>query len=140
FAGHGNPSKFIRNPSSDVAYINNDANTCSNTNTTSLIYAFACTTTPIDQNDNNIGEILIKRNNSGAIGYIGGMRITWYFEHDTKLEKLNRGNAKLFWKEFFVEKKFQQGKALWYSKVAYMNSNYFNNPSVSMRLEYERKN
>ena len=140
FAGHGNPSKFIRNPSIDVAYINSDANTCSNANMTSLIYAFACTTSPIDQNDNNIGEILIKRNNSGAIGYIGGMRITWYFEHDTKLEKLNRGNSKLFWKEFFVEKKFQQGKALYDSKVAYMNSNYFNNPSVSMRLEYERKN
>jgi len=140
FAGHGNPFKFIKNPSSNVAYANGDANICNNTNATSLIYAFACTTAPIDQNDNNIGEILIKRNNSGAIGYIGGMRTTWYFEHDTKLEKLNRGNAKLFWKEFFGEKKFQQGKALYDSKVAYMNSNYFNNPSVSMRLEYERKN
>jgi hypothetical protein len=140
FAGHGNPFKFIRNPSGNLAYSNTNAEVCSNLNMTSLIYAFACTTSPIDKNDNNIGEILIKKNNSGAIGYIGGMRITWYFEHDTKLEKLNRGNAKLFWKEFFEEKNFQQGKALFKSKVAYMNSEYFDNPSVSMRLEYERKN
>jgi hypothetical protein len=140
FAGHGNPFKFIRNPSNDVAYTSNNAIISNNSNMPSLIYAFACTTSPIDQNNNNIGEILIKRNNSGAIGYIGGMRITWYFEHDTKLEKLNRGNAKLFWKEFFTEKKYQQGQALYDSKVAYMNSDYFDNPSVSMRLEYERKN
>ncbi|MFX0040937.1 MAG: C25 family cysteine peptidase [Promethearchaeota archaeon] len=140
FAGHGNPFRLIRNPSEDEAYTNSDANVCNNLNMASLIYAFACTTSPFDKNDNNLGEILIKRNNSGVIGYIGGMRITWYFEHDTKLEKLNRGNAKLFWREFFEEKNFQQGKALYNSKIAYMNSDYFDNPSVSMRLEYERKN
>ncbi len=140
FAGHGNPFSFIRNPSNGIAYTNINAQTCSNSNMSSLIYAFACTTSPFDQNDNNIGEVLIKRENAGAIGFIGGMRITWYFEYDTNLEKLNRGNAKLFWKEFFENKMFQQGRALYDSKVAYMNSDYFNDPSVSMRLEYERKN
>ncbi|MFX1487573.1 MAG: C25 family cysteine peptidase [Promethearchaeota archaeon] len=140
FAGHGNPFKFIRNPSNDLVYSNINADACTNYIMTPLIYAFACTTSPFDMNDNNIGEILIKRKDSGAIGYIGGLRITWYFEHDTKLEKLNRGNAKLFWKEFFDKQKFQQGKALYDSKVSYMNSEYFENPSVSMKLEYERKN
>ena len=140
FAGHGNPFNFIRNPSNGIAYTNINAQTCSNSNMSSLIYAFACTTSPFDQNDNNIGEVLIKRGNAGAIGFIGGMRITWYFEYDKHLEKLNRGNAKLFWKEFFEEKKVQQGKALYDSKVAYMRSDYFDDPSVSMKLEYERKN
>ncbi len=140
FAGHGNPYRFLRNPSGGVAYTDSNADSCNNINMTSLIYAFACTTAPIDQNDDNIGEILIKKECSGAIGYIGGLRITWYFDSDTNLEKLNRGNAKLFWKELFEEKKFQQGKALYDSKVTYMNSDYFDDPSVSMKLEYERKN
>lgn len=140
FAGHGNPNNFFRNPSGGIAYTNSDAAICNNSKMPSLVYAFACTTSPADQNDNNIGELLIKKDNAGAIGYIGGWRITWYFEDDASLEKLNRGNAKLFWKEFFEENTFQQGKALYDSKVAYMNSDYFDSPSVSMRLEYERKN
>ena len=140
FAGHADPFKLNRNPSNDVAYTNNDAKFSNNSNKTSLIYVFGCTTSPIDQNDNNIGEILIKRDNLGAVGYIGGLRLNWYFDHDTNLEKLNRGNAKLFWETFFEKKKFQQGRTLYDSKVSYMNSPYFDNPSVSMRLEYERKN
>ena len=83
---------------------------------------------------------MIKKSNTGAIGYIGGLRVTWYFEYDTYLEKLNRGNAKLFWKEFFQEKKFQQGKALYDSKVSYMNSDYFERGEASMSQEWQRKN
>jgi len=33
-------------------------------------------------------------------------------------------DAKLFWEEFFLNKKFQQGRALFDSKVAYINSDY----------------
>jgi hypothetical protein len=140
FAGHGDPYRLIRNPNGANVYTHLYANVSSNLNMSSLVYAFACTTSPYDQNDDNIGEILLKRKSAGAVGYIGGMRITWYFENDPNLEKLNRGNAKLFWKEFYENKKFQQGRALYDSKVAYMNSAYFDNPSVSMDLEYERKN
>lgn len=140
FAGHGDPYRLIRNPNGAIGYTHLDANASSNLNKPSLVYAFACTTSPYDQNDDNIGETLLKRKDAGAVGYIGGMRITWYFENDHNLEKLNRGNAKLFWKEFYENKKFQQGKALYDSKVTYMNSAYFDNPSVSMDLEYERKN
>ncbi len=140
FAGHGDPYRLIRNPNGANAYTHLDANLSSNLNKPSLVYAFACTTSPYDQNDDNIGELLLKRKDAGAVGYIGGMRITWYFENDHNLEKLNRGNAKLFWREFYENKKFQQGKALYDSKVTYINSAYFDNPSVSMDLEYERKN
>ena len=107
----------------------------------SLIYGDACSTSPYDLNsyDNNIGENLIKKANSGAIGYIGGLRKNWYLPDDYKLEKLNRGNAKLFWKEFFQEKKFQQGKALYDSKVSYITSDYYTEGSGSLNYDYERK-
>jgi hypothetical protein len=55
------------------------------------------------------------------------------------LEKLNRGNAKLFWKEFYLNKKFQQGRALYDSKVAYMNSEHFTSDFGSTELDFERK-
>jgi len=104
-----------------------------------LFYGDACTTSPYDI-DGSIGELLIKRPAAGAIGYIGGMRVTWYFEDDGDLAMLNRGNAKLFWEEFFEEKKFQQGKALYDSKVAYMESDHFTEGWGSLDQEWERKN
>ncbi|MFW9951360.1 MAG: C25 family cysteine peptidase [Candidatus Thorarchaeota archaeon] len=138
FAGHGNTIHFT--DASGVYYSNSDALSSSNFNMSSLIYADMCTTSSYDQGDTSVGERLIKRPYSGAIGYIGGLRVTWYFEGDLNLEKLNRGNAKLFWEDFFEEKKFQQGKALYDSKVSYLNSDYFNQPSVSTEQEWERKN
>ena len=138
FAGHGDPT--VISSDSTTIYNNSDALSISNNNMTSLFYIDACTTAPYDKINNSIGEILIKRPDSGAIGYIGGLRVNWYFRYDTNLEKLNRGNAKLFWKEFFENKKFQQGKALYDSKVAYMNSDYFTRGETSMDYEWERKN
>ncbi|MBA7677852.1 hypothetical protein ES703_86118 [subsurface metagenome] len=138
-AGHGDPTSYYRNPS-QVGYTTSDANISSNNHNPSLVYLDACSTSSYDYNDNNIGETLIKRINSGAIGAIGGLRITWYYENDDNLEKLNRGNAKLFWREFFLNKKFQQGRALYDSKVAYMNSNYYIYGLGSTALDYERKN
>ena len=88
----------------------------------SLFYAFACTSSSYDKNDNNIGEILIKRADAGTVGYISGLRVTWYAENDTNLEYLNRRNARLFWNSLFNQSYFQQGKALFESKVDYINS------------------
>ena len=142
FAGHGAYNQLA--DSVGRVYSNNDASSASNYLMPSLIYADACTTAPYDFNDNNLGEILIKKDQSGAIGFIGGLRVTWYFSadlnFDPNFEKINRGNAKLFWKEFFQEKKFQQGRALYDSKVAYINSEYITSGSSSMDLEYQRKN
>jgi hypothetical protein len=136
--GHGAPDRYT-----DISltyYTSADALSIANINKSSLIYSDTCTSSSYDMNDDSIGEILIKRNNSGAIGYIGGLRLTWYFQYDTNLEKLNRGNSKLFWQEFFQEKKFQQGKALYDSKVAYLNSDYFQRGETSIQREYQRKN
>ena len=139
FAGHGDPTRFT-DASSFTFYNNTEALLISNINMPSLLYADACTTSSYDQGDNSIGERLIKRPLAGTVGYIGSIRVSWYFDFDANLEKLNRGNAKLFWKEFFDEKKFQQGRALYDSKVTYMNSDYFKRGDASMVQEWQRKN
>ncbi len=138
FAGHGAYNQF--GDDGGQVYSSSNANSASNAYMPSLIYADACTTSPYDYNDNSIGEILIKKDQSGAIGFIGGLRVTWYFTDDPNFEMINRANAKLFWKEFFQERKFQQGKALYDSKVAYINSDYYTKGLGSTDLEYERKN
>ena len=139
FAGHADPTVFT-DASGSSYYTNTEAQLSSNNYMPSLLYADACTTSSYDKNDNSIGELLIKRPLAGAVGYIGAIRVSWYFDYDTNLEKLNRGNAKLFWKEFFEEKKFQQGRALYDSKVTYMNSDYFKRGAASMGQEWQRKN
>ncbi len=140
FAGHGAYNQLA--DQRGRVYDNSDAFSASNANMPSLIYADACTTAPYDINnrDDNLGEILIKKDSSGAIGFIGGLRVTWYFSEDPNLEKTNRGNAKLFWEEFFQNKKFQQGRALYDSKVSYINSDYFTTGAGSLNNDYERKN
>jgi hypothetical protein len=137
FAGHGTDAQF-----SDVVstyYTSSDSAVSANDYMPSLFYVDACSTSTYDTNDNSIGEILIKRALGGAIGYIGGLRTTWYFQYDENLEKLNRGNAKLFWKEFFQEKKYQQGRALFDSKVSYLMSDYYTQGSGSIQKDFERK-
>jgi len=138
-AGHSDPTK-ITDDSGETYYNNADALSSYNVNMPSLFYADACTTSSYDKGDNSIGERLFTRADSGAIGYIGGLRVNWYYDYDEELEKLNRANAKLFWRAFFAEKKFQQGRALYDSKVEYMNTNYFVRGDASMIQEWQRKN
>ena len=141
-AGHGDNydvySRLL--PTSAKIYDVNDARNIGNINMPSLVYIDACETSSYDKNDDNLCELLLNATHAGAIGVIGGLRLTFYYDDDTNLEKLNRGNAKLFWKEFFVGKKFQQGKALYDSKLAYMNSDYFNRGAATMNEEWQRKN
>ncbi len=139
FAGHGAPNRFI-SESGNIVYSSSNAGSSSNTNMPTLFYGDACTTSSYDYGDNNIGEILIKRQDAGAIGYIGALRATWYFEQDLDLEMLNRGNCKLFWKAFFINKSYQPGKALYDSKVEYLKSDWFQYSNINMSLEWERKN
>ena len=126
FAGHGSDGAFS---DADIYVFRQspplytDASSVNNENKTFLIYSDACSTAEYDQ-DGSIGEILIKNPLAGAIGYIGGLRDTYYLQEDTELEKLNRGNAKYFWMEFFENDKYQQGRALYDSKATYVNSEY----------------
>lgn len=143
-ASHGGPHIF--SGMGGTIYTKDNALNSNNINMPSLIYGDACTTSSYDiesgiYQDSSIGEILINQSNRGAIGYVGALRVTWYYTNDYELEMLNRGNAKLFWKEFFVEKKFQQGRTLYDSKVTYMNTDYFkNNRLLPKHAEADRKN
>ena len=137
-AGHGSPTNYYIDPYT-TGYNYDDAKSSSNTHMPSLFYLDACSLSSYDIYD-NIGEALINRTDAGAIGVIGALRVSWYFEDDENLEKLNRGNAKLFWKEFYENKKFQQGRALYDSKVSYINSDYYTKGDGSTIYDFERKN
>jgi len=139
FAGHGAPNIFTSRNGPTI-YTNIDAKNAANNNMPTLFYADACTTSSFDVGDSSIGEELIKRESAGAIGYIGALRTTWYFEQDLDLEMLNRGNCRLFWKVFFINKSYQPGKALYDSKVEYLKSDWFKYSNINMSLEWERKN
>ena len=136
FAGHGRDTRFSDYVS--TYYTSGDSAVSANDYMPSLFYVDACSTSTYDLNDNSMGETLIKRTLGGAIGYIGGLRVTWYYQYDVNLERVNRGNAKLFWKEFFQQKKFQQGRALYDSKVSYVNSDYYRRGLI--HPDAERKN
>jgi hypothetical protein len=138
-AGHGSYNTYYIDPST-IGFTTSDAASTSNDYMPSLVYIDACSTSSYDANDGNIGETLIKKIDGGAIGVIGGLRVTWYFEDDIKLEKLNRGNAKLFWEEFYQQEKYQQGRALYDSKVSYISSDYYTKSFGSTNLDFERKN
>lgn len=138
FAGHGDPQNY-----KDLAtsiYDNTDASGATNTNMPSLVYGDACTTSSYDKADTSIGEILIKQEQGGAIGYIGGLRVTWYYEYDYALEALNRACAKWFWYEFFENHAYQQGKALYDSKMTYLTSDHYTEGVGNINYEWERKN
>ena len=139
FVGHGNPTYFAdKYGGYDREIYNlNDVSNCNNENKPSLIYADACTTSPYDSTDDNLGEALIKKIDRGAIGYVGALEITFYSGNN--LDMLNRGNAKLFWKIFFEDHTYQQGKTLYDSKIAYMNSDYYKYESPSDFEPYERR-
>ncbi|MHA1562029.1 MAG: C25 family cysteine peptidase, partial [Promethearchaeota archaeon] len=135
YAGHGSPTTFA---ASNVLNLG-DIPSLSNYNKPSFVFADACTTNSYDY-DNSIGEEFIKQPNTGAIGYIGSMRLSWYLSNDTNLEIFNRGLTKLFFDEMFMNNNFQQGKALYESKKAYANSSWFKrNLSVYDYFEMDRK-
>ncbi|TXT62805.1 MAG: Lys-gingipain (modular protein) [Promethearchaeota archaeon] len=143
FAGHGAYNRFedADGGTQRTIYTDTNALSCSNANYPSLVYADACITScyDVESRDNNIGEILIKDTEGGAIGYIGGLRLTLYYQDDVLLEALNRGNARHFWKVFYEDKKFQQGRALYDSKISYMNSFYYKFKRNINHYEAERK-
>jgi hypothetical protein len=161
FAGHGSPSSMVTSTStSSQTSIYNTVygSSSSNTNMLSLFYSDACSTNFFDGGSDCLGEVLIKRANAGAIGFIGGARLTWFYRNDTygtdddlTLCEMNRGMARLFYQSMFQEGNYQQGKALYEMKKMYLNSRWLtDNPIYSdpdpledyniHTIEWERKN
>jgi hypothetical protein len=154
FAGHGSSTSFngINGGSSTTILTTSAANNLENYEMPALVYADACSTNMYDNHssDASMGEVMIKHERGGAIGYIGGMRLSFYYVNDTystcSLCELNRGMARLFFQEFFLQGHTQQGKALNEMKTAYVNSAWLqNNPEWGSaynihEIEWERKN
>ncbi|MHA1729967.1 MAG: C25 family cysteine peptidase, partial [Promethearchaeota archaeon] len=146
FAGHGNPTRFVgtNSGSSEIYFERNCASGLTNYEMPSLFYADACSTNYFDylggDSGDCIGEILIKKPRGGAIGYIGSMRISWFYQNDTydwgelgnlSLCEMNRGMARLFFSELLQKGNTQQGKALYEMKRSYLNSQWLKeNPST----------
>jgi len=137
YAGHGSPSSFDKLSSGFEFFYSSDAQSLSNYEMPSLFYADACSTNFYDDEYQKcIGEHLILNPRGGAIGYIGAMRLSWYFrddrygeQEDQYLCELNRGMARLFFKSMFQLGNYNQGKALLEMKKMYLNSWWLkNNP------------
>ncbi len=137
WAGHGEPQKFSALISNGLSV--SDIQGLTNTNKYGLLFADACATNMYDMPPLSMGEAWIKGNNSGGIGYIGGMRITWYFTNDTNLMMLNRGVTKYFFDQFFNYGYTRQGDALYKSKIQYINGEYHSYSNINFTLEWERK-
>ncbi|RLI65441.1 MAG: hypothetical protein DRO88_04565 [Promethearchaeia archaeon] len=139
YAGHGSPTSFF----SANALSTTDIPSLTNFNKTAFLYADACSTNAFDvDSPQSLGESFVKANNSGGIGYVGSMRISWYYPNDTALEQDNRGLLKLFMQQMFEKGMFQQGKALYESKIAYVESDWFqlvNKTEDFNYFEMERK-
>jgi hypothetical protein len=150
FAGHGGPTSF--NGQGTTIFTSGDANNLQNYEMPALVYADACSTNMFDNqtSDNSMGEAMIKNERGGAIGYIGSMRLSYYYVNDTystcSLCELNRGMARLFFQEFFLNNITQQGKTLNEMRKSYLNSVWLqNNPEWGNsynihEIEWERKN
>ena len=115
YAGHGSPSSF--------SSVNINVASLANENMPTFVFADACSTNSYDYD--SLGEAFIKQPTTGAIGYVGAMRVSWYYPNDTYLEMDNRGFTKIFFEEMFGNGYYQQGKALYEAKKTYVNSSWF---------------
>ena len=150
FAGHGSPTSF--NGVGTTIFTSSAATNLVNFDMPSLVFADACSTNMFDPpaGDNSLGEAFIKKDRGGAIGYIGGMRLSYYYENDSystcDLCELNRGMTRLFFQEFFLNNHTKQGEALNEMRISYLNSVWLkNNPEWGNsynihEIEWERKN
>lgn len=136
YAGHGSASAI----SAASALRSSDISSLTNYGMYSLMYADACSTNRFD--GDTLGEEFILSADNAGIGYIGALRLSWYYPEDSNLEYDNRALFKLFMQEMFEKGHYQQGKALYESKWAYANSDWFieaENDDDFPYFEMERK-
>ncbi|MBN2156637.1 MAG: hypothetical protein JW776_11400 [Candidatus Lokiarchaeota archaeon] len=152
FAGHGSPKSFngINGGVSTTIFTTTAALNLENYEMPSFVFADACSTNMFDHINDSMGEVLIKKERGGAIGYIGSMRLSFYYTNDSQntcnLCELNRGMTRLFFHEFFNNQHYQQGKTLNEMRLSYLNSVWlqsnprFGNSYTIHNIEWERKN
>lgn len=128
YAGHGAPNSYDKLGSYSDFFYGSDAANLMNNEKFGLWYGDACSVGFFDGVD-SLGEKLLLNERGGAIGFVGTTRVSWFMRDDTygprddqKLCELNRGMARLFFQEMFLNGNYQQGKALYEMKKSYLNS------------------
>lgn len=129
WGGHGGGDSYASWRT--TMFSSGDASLLTNYNMPAFVFADACNTNSYDQID-SLGERMMNRETAGAIGYIGAMRISWYFPNDTVLEMDNRGLTKYFFYQMFKNGYFQQGRTLMEAKKAYIQQDWIK----SLPLDY----
>ncbi len=133
FGGHGNPTSFAASPTGPTVFQSSEVSSLTNYNEPMFVYADACLTNAFDLGG-SIGQTMMLEPNTGAIGYVGAERISWYFPNDTynQADGLpnpgmmdNRGLTYDFFQAMFQDGYYQMGKALYQSKINYVNSAFF---------------
>ena len=142
FGGHGNPRSFAASPTGPTVFQSSEVSSLTNYNEPMFVYADACLTNAFDLGG-SIGQTMMLEPNTGAIGYVGAERISWYFPNDTynQADGLpnpgmmdNRGLTYDFFQAMFQDGYYQMGKALYQSKINYVNSAFFQSLSPSLGL------
>jgi len=98
----------------DVPYLSNSG---------FLMYAGACDTNAFDE-DECFGENLLKKDNGGAVAYIGYARVAWFTWVPFRGINVDIGFAaqdRCFWGEFFSEGDYTPGLSLYSSKVRFIS-------------------
>lgn len=143
-AGHGSPTTFNgKTTYGDTQFLSSsDASALTNDGTLPFVYIFSCSSGAFDYYEKGISpssysclaEALVRNQYAGAIAVISAMRTTYYLEIDPLLEALNEGQDRFFWREFFLDQDYQPGRALYLSKLAYIQD--FMQKYVNVNLEY----
>ncbi|HMF34851.1 MAG TPA: C25 family cysteine peptidase, partial [Candidatus Lokiarchaeia archaeon] len=153
FEGHGNYYELASSVGSNDVLDTSSAASLPNNDQLTFFYTAACDSAAFDlYPTSTLMYALLVPQDRGAIGYIGAMRVSWYFDLNVEqeaghwLESLNRGLAQAFWQNFFINGTHQPGKALADAKLTYINSAWasFQNESNAATngffgMEYERK-
>jgi hypothetical protein len=138
WAGHGAPG-YLQALTISRALDTTDVAGLTNTNRYPFFYSDACSTAMVDH-EGNLGEAFLLKENGGGIGFVGSVRISWYWPNDTHYEIMNRGLAKEFMRAMFMDGMYQPGKALYESKKMYRaNSWHSRLPADFDYWEIERK-
>lgn len=131
-AGHGDPASFggYTTPSAFTWYLTrDDVASINNANKLPLVYIFSCSSGAFDVKEagsppaslgDSLSEMLLLRNNSGAIAVVSAARTSYYFPTDKAFEALNRGQNRFFWREFMMNREYQPGRALFLSLQSYI--------------------
>ncbi len=148
FQGHGSEYSLANHANAGGSFFySSDAASLNNQDKPALMFVAACSTGAFDvYSSDTLMETLLFHERGGVIGYIGSMRVDWYFgiqeeiDMNSYLQTLNRGMARLFWKNFFANPSHQPGKALADMKKDYIHSEWYKSGYTSLNMEYERKN